>query len=374
MPILYDQFVHPSDVKAQHALERIPGFKKLAKELMTIWHERQCFIENMSGNIKLGTNQMPEIYGLLPPICEKLGIDIPDMYVTLDREVNAYTLGDTEPIIMLTSGLLETLSKEEIQIVIAHECGHILCHHTLYKMMARMIINTSSIFLSGLIGTLSLPLVAALKYWDRCSEFSADRVSAFFAGGSNKVSDVMFRLAGATHNLGLSVSKEEFLKQAGEYKDYIDSSKINKGMELYMYALSNSHPLLAYRAYEITSWCNSESFFNIDPTIIVDVPENSKELNIEQFVIDKVEARHISDWFKKHNPTNEHTNLVIHCGICKKSFPCFKKLSFNSNKTIYQAVVDSKGNVIKYRLILFSTMDEHLRELFIKHQGYIIIK
>lgn len=339
-----------------------------------MWHEKKGFIENMSGNIKLSANQMPEIYSLLLPVCEKLGIDIPDLYVTLDRDVNAYTLGDTEPFIVLTSGLLESLTKEEIQIVIAHECGHILCHHTLYKAMSNMIISSGGIFFSGLIGTLTLPLLAAIKYWDRCSEFSADRVSAFFAGGSNRVSDVMFRLAGATRNLGFKVSKEEFLKQSEEYKDYIDTSKVNKGIELYMYALSNSHPLLAYRAYEITSWCNSEEFFNIDPKIVVDIPENSLEVDMEQITIDKVCAHHITDWIKQHNPTNEHTNLVAHCGICKKQFRNLKKLSFNTNKTIYQAIVDSNEEIIKNRLILFSEIDTKLKEIFIEHDGYIIIK
>ena len=183
MAIRYEQFIHPSDRKAQQAWDKVHGFKKLAKEFMNIWHEKQYFIKNMSGNIKLGPNQMPEIYELLPPICEKLGIDIPELYVTLDREVNAYTLGDTEIVIVLTSGLIETLSKEEIQVVIAHECGHILCHHTLYKTMINMLIDTGNIILGEAISNLiTAPVLAALRYWDRCSEFSADRVSAYFIG------------------------------------------------------------------------------------------------------------------------------------------------------------------------------------------------
>ena len=374
MAIKYDQFVHPSDVKARQALELIPGFKKLTKEFMALIQEKSFLIENMSGKIKLSPNQMPEIYNLLPPICDKLGIDVPELYLELNRNPNAYTFGDTDVAIVLTSGLIETLTKEEIQVVIAHECGHILCHHTLYKTMARMITNIGSYFLNGVIGGLiNLSLTAALCYWDRCSEFSADRVSAFFVGSSNLVSDVMLRLAGGTRNLGYALSKEEFLKQASEYKQYIDSSKLNKTFEVAMYAF-NDHPLLAYRAFEITSWCNSEDFYNIDPTIVVDIPENSTNLNIEQFIVDKVEPRHISEWFKQNNPNNRYTNIVIHCGICKKNFSYLKKLSFNSSKTIYQAIVDSNEKTVKYRLILFSSIDEGLKELFIRNEGYIIIK
>ena len=373
MAIKYEQFIHQSDVKAQKSLEIIPGFKKMVKGFMNVIGEKSFLIEHMSGNIKLGPNQMPDIYNLLPPICEKLGIDTPELYLELNRTPNAYTFGDTEVAIVLTSGLLETLSIEEIQVVIAHECGHILCHHTLYKTMARMIMVTGGYFLNGFLGGLiNISLTAALCYWDRCSEFSADRVSAYFVGESDLVSDVMMRLAGGTKNLGLSLNKEEFLKQAGEYKSYIDSSKINKSFEIFMYAF-NDHPLLAYRAFEITSWCNSEDFFNIDSTIYVDVPENSQQINIDQFIVDRVDPSHIIDWFKKYNPDNTYKNLVVHCGMCSKKFASLKKLSFNSQKTIYQAVVDSNNDTVKCRLILFSSIDEKLKDLFIKNEGYIFI-
>ena len=373
MAIKHEQFVHPNDVKAQKSLELIPGFKRLAKEFMNLIGEKTFMIDNMSGKIKLGPNQMPDIYNLLPPICDKLGIDVPDLYLELNRNPNAYTFGDTEVAIVLTSGLLETLTTQEIQVVIAHECGHILCHHTLYKTMARMIMVGGSYFLNGVIGGLiNLSLSAALCYWDRCSEFSADRVSAYFVGSSNLVSDVMMRLAGGTRNLDIAINKEEFLKQASEYKEYIDSSRVNKGVEIMMYAF-NDHPLLAYRAFEVTSWCNSEDFFNIDPTIVVDIPVDSKKINIDQFVTDKVAPKDIIDWFKQNNPDNSYKNLVVHCGICTKNFTYLKKLSFNQSKTLYQAIIDSNENIVKHRLILFASMDEHLKTLFIEKDGYMIL-
>ena len=108
MAIKYEQFVHPNDVKAQKSLELIPGFKRLVKEFMNLIGEKTFMIDNMSGKIKLGPNQMPDIYNLLPPICDKLGIDVPDLYLELNRNPNAYTFGDTEVAIVLTSGLLET--------------------------------------------------------------------------------------------------------------------------------------------------------------------------------------------------------------------------------------------------------------------------
>ena len=40
------------------------------------------------------------------------------------------TYGDTKPFIVITSGLFETLPDELIPTILAHECGHIACHHT----------------------------------------------------------------------------------------------------------------------------------------------------------------------------------------------------------------------------------------------------
>ena len=84
---------------------------------------------------------MSKYYDMLPPICKKLGIEIPDLYIELDVSPNSYTSGDTKPFIVMTSGLLETLPDELIPTVLAHECGHIACHHVLYSTMGRMILR-----------------------------------------------------------------------------------------------------------------------------------------------------------------------------------------------------------------------------------------
>ena len=128
-------FLHDSDRAALDALKAIPGFHQLMKAFMKVWSEQQFKLINMSTNLRLGEDQMPEIYHLLPPICEKLGIEEPELYVELDVRPNAYTYGDTKPFIVLTSGLFETIPAELIPTVIAHECGHIACHHTLYTTM-----------------------------------------------------------------------------------------------------------------------------------------------------------------------------------------------------------------------------------------------
>ena len=88
------------------ALKAIPGFTQVMRVFMKVWNEQQFKLINMSTNLKLGDNQMKKYYDMLSPICEKLWIEIPEIYVELNVVPNAYTYGDTKPFIVLTSGLI----------------------------------------------------------------------------------------------------------------------------------------------------------------------------------------------------------------------------------------------------------------------------
>ena len=196
MALDYKLYLHDSDKAAMAALKAIPGFSQVMKAFMKIWSEQQLRLINMSTNLRLNEKQMAKYYNMLPPICTKLGIDVPELFVELDVHPNAYTYGDTKPFIVITSGLFETLPDELIPTVLAHECGHIACHHTLYTTMGRAILNGASAFVSGLGNIALYPIQLAFAYWMRCSEFSADRAAIICDGSAEKSTEVMMRFAG----------------------------------------------------------------------------------------------------------------------------------------------------------------------------------
>ena len=261
MGIPAQHYMHDSDRAALSALKAIPGFSLLTKAFMKIWNEKQFHIQNLSSNIRINERQLREYYDLLPPICEKLGIDIPEMYLSLDVNPNAYTYGDTKPFVVVTSGLLETMPAHLIPTVIAHECGHIACHHTLYTTMARLLINsTSSFFELGQLATFSI--IVALNYWMRCSEYSADRAAALYDGHAENIVEMCMRFSGLDKDLGFTIDKEAYIEQALEYRSFISDSTWNKALEFLV--LSNvDHPLNAVRAYECDQWVQTEQFRNI---------------------------------------------------------------------------------------------------------------
>ncbi len=252
-------FIHPSDRAAMSALKAIPGFTQVMKGLMTIWNEKQFKLLNMSSKLKLSERQMKKYHDMLPPICEKLGIDVPELYIELDVNPNAYTYGDTNPFIVLTSGLFETLPEELIPSVLAHECGHIACRHTLYSTMGRLILNSASLLITGLGSIALYPIQLAFAYWMRCSELSADRAAVYCDGGSDKVVGTMIRFAGYDKDIGAEANEAAFMEQAKEYREMVKGDAWNKTLEFIMFK-SLDHPLNAVRALEAYEWAHGNRF------------------------------------------------------------------------------------------------------------------
>ncbi len=258
MAINPNVFIHNDDRAALEALKAIPGFSSLTKSFMRSWNEKLMYINNMSTYVRLSEKQLPRYYAMLPPICEKLGIEVPDLFLKLDVVPNAYTYGEEKPFIVLTSGLLETIPEELLPTVLAHECGHIACHHVLYRTMGTMLIN-GMLGMIPLANVAILPLKAAFAYWMRCSEFSADRAAIVCDGTAEKVTEMCMRFAGLTKAVSDEMNLEEFMNQAKEYRELIDDSKLNKMMEQMLFTF-NDHPINAVRASEAKKWADSEDF------------------------------------------------------------------------------------------------------------------
>ncbi|SES64786.1 Zn-dependent protease with chaperone function [Pseudobutyrivibrio sp. C4] len=286
-------YLHESDKAAMKALKAIPGFHQVMKAFMMIWNEQQFKLVNMSTNLRLSETQMAKYYHMLPPICEKLGIEVPEIYVELDVYPNAYTYGDTKPFIVLTSGLFETVPEELIPTVIAHECGHIACHHTLYRTMGTLLLNGASYFTTGLGNIALYPIQLAFAYWMRCSEFSADRAAMIYDGSADKVMEMCMRFAGFDKDIKAEASVESFMKQAEEYKAMVDESTFNKTLEFILFQ-NNDHPLNAVRAYEAREWEKTERFENIQTYLNSNDDNRNLSLPVE-ITPDKYIGKDISD-------------------------------------------------------------------------------
>lgn len=258
MTVTYRDFIHPEDDRARRELEAVPGFDTVTKCFMKFGVEKFLHGSLMANCIRLSPTQLPEMYGLLPPVARKFGIAEPEFYLQMDPSPNACTMGDETRFLVITSGLLQYIrDPKERESVIAHECGHIVCRHVFYLTMAHLLMSVGSSI--GIPSALFAPITLALNYWLRRSELSADRASAAYLGDPAPVMRSLLRLTGGPHVLTESVNMDEYAKQADDYYKLLEDSKWHKLLQS-LAVMNANHPFSAVRVREVSSWCGNEAF------------------------------------------------------------------------------------------------------------------
>lgn len=264
-------FIHPEDAAAIRQMESIPGFAAFIKKVLALGIETLQYGLNMASAIRLSEKQLPDIYRHLPPICQRMGIPEPEFYLQMDPVPNAWTMGDTRIYITVTSALVEMMSDEELDAILAHECGHIMCRHVLYHTVAQWI--SQGIASLGILGKLAIPIEFAMLYWYRKSELSADRAASIITS-PEVVASTMARLSGGPNSITSQIDLREWAQQAEEYDRIQNSGMWNKALQLSVIA-GQSHPFSAVRVREILKWGESEQYNMIkNGNFTIDAPDN----------------------------------------------------------------------------------------------------
>lgn len=252
-------FIHPEDAAALKQMESIPGFPTFVKKFFSLGFEQLRYGMNMASAIRLSPQQLPHLYNHLPPICQKMGIAEPEFYLEMNPMPNAWTFGDTRIFITITSGLVEMMTDEELDAVLAHECGHILCRHVLYHSVAQYILQ--GVDMLGILGALTIPIQFAILYWQRKSELSCDRAASIITS-PDVVSRVMARLSGGPRSITENIDMHEWAKQADIYESIRTDGLWNKTLQIGA-IIAQDHPFAAVRVREILLWSESEAYRNI---------------------------------------------------------------------------------------------------------------
>lgn len=87
-----------------------------------------AIIHRATGAKPVTREQQPKLYDLLENLCISRGLAMPKLYVVETDAMNAYASGiDTRSYaITVTSGLLDQLTADELEAVLAHELTHIM--------------------------------------------------------------------------------------------------------------------------------------------------------------------------------------------------------------------------------------------------------
>ena len=254
-----DQFRHPLDLEATKALKQIPGIDMMVRNLLGPLAEQFFYVENIASSVLVGEQQLPHLHKLLLEACQTLALEPPHLYVRQHPVPNAYTFAmrGKQPFIVLHTSLVELLTPEEIQAVIAHELGHLKCDHGVYLTLVNLMVLAAG-QLPTLGGFVAQALQAQLLEWVRCAEFTCDRSALLATQDPKVVMSLLMKLAGGSPTLAPQLNLDAFLAQARAYDDI---SKTELG-EMLKSAHSSqlTHPLPVLRAREIDRWASSQEY------------------------------------------------------------------------------------------------------------------
>ena len=87
----------------------------------------QIMIDAATGARKVDRRMAPELYNLLENLCISRGLKMPDLRIIESSGLNAFATGlhEGQYSITVTRGLMETLNRDELEAVLAHELTHI---------------------------------------------------------------------------------------------------------------------------------------------------------------------------------------------------------------------------------------------------------
>lgn len=158
-----------------------------------------------------------------------------EIFVTQDPVINAYAFGFMKPYcIVLHSGSIRYLSKEELKVIVIHEMAHVKYGHTL-----------ASVYLQPFV---MLPVIGAFVgwfagFWYRRCELTADRLALMYMQDPELVKESLIKV-----HVGPDVA-ESMNDVARQWLQYNAERPMNRLAQTF-----SSHPFLVRRLSHIDAY------------------------------------------------------------------------------------------------------------------------
>lgn len=250
---------HPADRAALQALRAIPGFDEIVRKVMGLIGERGVRLFFTADAVRVGPRQRPKLDALYSEVLETFDWpDRPELFVSQTPIANAMAVGFERPFIVLNSGALGILDREQQRELIGHELGHIMSGHATYTTIALILLRAGFSAVPGL-GLIALPIQLALLEWSRKSELSADRAGLLASQDVEVTLGTFLKWAGGNPGDD-ETNLDEYLVQAAEYETGGHAlDNVFKMLNL----VFRTHPFNTARAAELQAWQQSGAYDRI---------------------------------------------------------------------------------------------------------------
>jgi len=172
--------------------------------------------------------EAPELYAMVDRLRQRAGLPMPTLAIAPHAQPNAFATGRNpqHAVVAVTDGILQLVSRDELEGVLAHELAHIKNHdmllQTVTATMAAAISNLAwmGMFtggrdddeggnpIAGLLMVILAPIAASLVQLaiSRQREFKADEVGARISGRPLALASALRKLDAGAHQIPMHVS------------------------------------------------------------------------------------------------------------------------------------------------------------------------
>jgi Zn-dependent protease with chaperone function len=255
---------HPADRAALQTLRAIPGVDEVIRKVLAmLGGERGIRLLFQGNSVRVGPTQFPKLWTLHTEVATTFDWPrVPELYLSQTPFFNAGAYGIDAPFIVVNSAAVELLDDDELRVILAHELGHVVSGHALYRTIAAILAFVSLGALPMLAELALLPIRLAFLEWSRKSELSSDR--AGLLGGQDVLvaQRLDMKMAGGGRGAGFAgqLNVEAFMQQAHEY------ASSSEGLDVVYKLLSTlalTHPMHTVRAAELQRWVTSGEYDRI---------------------------------------------------------------------------------------------------------------
>ena len=189
--------------------------------LFAYWNADKMVL-SMQGAVEIDPRRAPDLYRMVETLSRRAGIPTPKLYVIETPQPNAFATGRNpqNAAVAVSSGLLNTLTPDEVAGVVAHELSHIKNRDTLTMTITATLAGAISMLAQfglffgggnnrnnplGGIGALLMaflaPLAAALVQMavSRTREYEADKDGATISGEPLALASALAKISSIAH-------------------------------------------------------------------------------------------------------------------------------------------------------------------------------
>jgi heat shock protein HtpX len=190
-----------------------------ATNLFSYWNSDRLVL-SMHDAREVDENSAPELVGIVRGLAQRAGLPMPRVYLMDSPQPNAFATGRNpqHAAVCATTGLLNTLSPDEIAGVIGHELGHVRNHDTLTMTITATIAGAISMLAQigmffggfgrdrennglGIVGSVLMLILAPIAAMivqmaiSRTREYAADKFGARVSGHPDALASALLKIS-----------------------------------------------------------------------------------------------------------------------------------------------------------------------------------